>query len=260
MTEPTTRRPRIFVSHAGEDTEVAIELTSAFTRAGIFAWVDRQRLQIGDSLVQSIQEEIGLATHGVIVISEAFLDKPWPKDELRTIYAAYINGTKQLLPLWHGDPSAIKMRLDQQFPGVSDIWAENTSNVPRAVDAVLRKVTASPTGVPLYVPPYEASAYRFFTGMGELTNSEGRAVSVWEYVLMPDEHFPAIINGKSYSRKDLAAKIFEHGYKTAYFTPANWVGIEGVAKVARMLIANGVDADLLLDLEWPADAIRLATE
>ena len=43
-----------FISHAGEDKAIALELADALQAAGLKIWIDRQELRIGDSLREKI--------------------------------------------------------------------------------------------------------------------------------------------------------------------------------------------------------------
>lgn len=86
----------IFISHASEDTAaVAAPLTAALERAGLRVWLDRDQLRLGDSVAGSINDALARARFTVVVISPAFLRKPWPGRELNA-------SLDRLLPVLHG--------------------------------------------------------------------------------------------------------------------------------------------------------------
>jgi len=73
----TTVPPRVFVSHASEDTDrFVIEFCRRLRSSGIDAWLDHWELQPGDSLVDRIFEEgIGGANAFLVVLSKNSVDK-----------------------------------------------------------------------------------------------------------------------------------------------------------------------------------------
>jgi len=92
----------VFVSHASEDKEVFVdELVKELQVAGVKVWYDRFKLTIGDSLRQKIDEGLANSRYGVVVLSEAFFKKEWPKSELDGLVSRQnANGVKVILPVW----------------------------------------------------------------------------------------------------------------------------------------------------------------
>lgn len=92
----------VFISHASEDKETFVEpLAIALANVGLDVWYDKFTLELGDSLSHSIDEGLANCRYGVVVISPAFLKKPWTAYELAGLVTREIAGGKKILPVWH---------------------------------------------------------------------------------------------------------------------------------------------------------------
>lgn len=92
-----------FISHASEDKSEFVEpLARELIRLGVSTWYDRFSLTVGDSLSRSIDKGLSKSRYGILVISKAFISKPWPEYELRGLNAKEIGAEKVILPIWHG--------------------------------------------------------------------------------------------------------------------------------------------------------------
>lgn len=97
------RKYDCFISYASEDKEALVEpLAMGLRRLGLRVWFDRFAIKVGDSLSRSIDAGLTQARYGVLVISRAFLRKPWPEYELRGLVAREIGKEKVILPIWYG--------------------------------------------------------------------------------------------------------------------------------------------------------------
>ncbi|MGH0214371.1 TIR domain-containing protein [Sinorhizobium meliloti] len=93
----------VFISHASEDKETFVRpLAVALNALGVTVWYDEFSLRIGDSLSRSIDQGIARSRHGLVVVSGAFIQKPWPEYELRGLVTREITGVGSVLPIWHG--------------------------------------------------------------------------------------------------------------------------------------------------------------
>jgi hypothetical protein len=99
----TKKRWDVFISHASEDKETFVRpLTIALCQLGASVWYDEFTLQLGDSLSRSIDKGLANSVYGLVVLSNAFLQKPWPEYELRGLVSREISEDKVILPIWHG--------------------------------------------------------------------------------------------------------------------------------------------------------------
>lgn len=94
----------LFICHATEDKQaIAGPLAQGLKEFGKRVWFDDYELVMGDSLSGKINEGLRKSRFGVIVISQAFLDKGgWSKKEFEGLLALEANGRRRILPIWHG--------------------------------------------------------------------------------------------------------------------------------------------------------------
>lgn len=93
----------VFVSHASEDKEGFVRpLAVALNALGVSVWYDEFSLRPGDSISGSIDKGIAGSRHGLVIISRAFIEKPWPEYELRGLVTLEIAGSSAIVPIWHG--------------------------------------------------------------------------------------------------------------------------------------------------------------
>jgi hypothetical protein len=89
-----------FISHASEDKNEFVEpLVNALTSLGLEVWYDDHNMLVGDSLLRSIDEGILRSRNGIIVLSQAFFQKPWPRYELEGLHALQTAGRLRILPV-----------------------------------------------------------------------------------------------------------------------------------------------------------------
>lgn len=132
---PTPAKPwDIFISHASEDKASFVRpLAEALVNLGATVWYDEFSLRLGDSISRSIDKGLARSRFGVgvVIVSHAFLSKPWPEYELRGLVAREIGEDRVILPVWHGvercdvlafsPPLADKVALDTCQSSAEDI-------------------------------------------------------------------------------------------------------------------------------------------
>lgn len=126
----------VFICHASEDKDlVARPLAKSLRLAGVRVWYDEFSLRLGDSLSESIDAGLARSRFGVVIISKHFLEKPWPKRELRGLIARELDsGGRVLLPVWH---QISKNDLIAASPPLADVLAVSTSG---GLDRVTEKI------------------------------------------------------------------------------------------------------------------------
>ena len=137
------KRWDFFLSHTSDDKiEVARPLYEALTDMGYAVWYDEATLRVGDSLRERIDEGLSNSRFGILILSPAFFEKPWPKNELAGLFAIETNsGTNAILPIWHsidGD------ELVKFSPMLSDRVSTRTNIGIRAVADVVAEVAGIP--------------------------------------------------------------------------------------------------------------------
>ncbi len=93
----------IFISHASEDKDSLVRpLATVLERLSVRVWYDEFSLQLGDSLIASIDKGLQESRFGLVVLSKSFLGKNWTEYEFRSLMTRQIDGERVILPLWYG--------------------------------------------------------------------------------------------------------------------------------------------------------------
>jgi len=94
----------IFISHASEDKEGFVEpLARKLESRGLKIWYDDFQLSVGDSIPEEIDKGLSKSDYGIVVLSDAFFQKDWPKEELRSLIHMNIDKSyNSILPIWYG--------------------------------------------------------------------------------------------------------------------------------------------------------------
>jgi TIR domain len=114
-----------FISHASEDKDFVRELVSVLDKFGVRLWYDEFKLKLGDSLVASINKGLAHSPFGVLVLSAAFLGKPWPEYERRGITSRDVAEGGILIPVWRG---VTRAQVAELSPTLADRYAVDASS------------------------------------------------------------------------------------------------------------------------------------
>jgi hypothetical protein len=90
----------LFLSHASEDKDDLVRPLAKRLRTDFNVWYDEYELVLGDSLLQKINSGLTKCDYGVVVLSQHFFAKKWPKAELDGLFALETNERKVILPIW----------------------------------------------------------------------------------------------------------------------------------------------------------------
>lgn len=131
----------VFISHASPDKEAfVLPLAEALRAAGLRVWLDHWEIGLGDSISTSISDGLRLSRFGIVVLSEAFFSRTWPKKELGALFAKESTGAQHIIPLWY--------RIDH-----AQVW----ENAPLLAD---RMAARSEEGIPSIAQRVCRLAYR----------------------------------------------------------------------------------------------------
>lgn len=133
--ETISNRRDFFICHATEDKdEVARPIAEALVQAGHSVWFDEFELVPGDSLHKTIDQGLGDATVGVVILSQSFFSKDWPQREL----GGLVSQGKRLCPIWRG---MTQKQVAAYSPTLADVFAlKSTDGVAKIVEGLLRSL------------------------------------------------------------------------------------------------------------------------
>lgn len=131
----------VFISHASEDKKkVALPLSKSLEKAGIKVWLDFNELTIGDSLREKIDEGLAQSHFGIIIVSEEFLSKEWPKKELNGLFALEEGNQKVILPLWYNvDKKLIAGYSPILADRLASNWKDGLDQITNTISSVIFK-------------------------------------------------------------------------------------------------------------------------
>ena len=136
--KPRQHHYDVFVSYASEDLEtVARPIVAELWKIGIKQfWFDQTHIRFGDSIPRKIDEGLANALYYLPIISSAFLQKRWPRDE----FDASSMSNHSILPVW------VDLRSEQvgdYSPRLASIkalrWEDNPEEIAQHVAKVLMR-------------------------------------------------------------------------------------------------------------------------
>jgi hypothetical protein len=81
--------------------EIAGPLAEALNASGLKVWYVDYTLKVGDNLHESIGYGLVRARLGIVILSNHFLDKQWPHEDLNDLAIREVSGKKVIFPVWH---------------------------------------------------------------------------------------------------------------------------------------------------------------
>lgn len=125
---------KVFVSHRGQDSYAAEKLASELARDGHKVWLDVWQINIGDSIIERINDGLAEASYVVVCYSDAKDAAPWMNREWMAALARQLDGAGvRLLParLTGGVPPAIL--ADIKYADLVADWAVGVAALRRAL-------------------------------------------------------------------------------------------------------------------------------
>lgn len=124
----------VFISHRGTDQDAAERLARELRNRGHGVWLDAWEINIGDSIIERIENGLSGSSYLVLCYSDAGLTSPWMRREWMSTLARQLAGAQaRLLPvrLTGGSPPAILADLKY-----ADLVANWSAGVDALCDAV----------------------------------------------------------------------------------------------------------------------------
>jgi hypothetical protein len=125
--------PNVFISYRHSDAQEAEQLAKEIRDAGHQVWFDEWKIDVGDSIVELIDEGLEGTTYLVLCYSESGMS-PWVNREWMSVLARQLSscGVKVLpVLLTGGQPPAIL--ADIKYANLVKDWSKGVSDLLRAI-------------------------------------------------------------------------------------------------------------------------------
>jgi hypothetical protein len=124
----------VFISHRGEDINLAERLAVQLRQAGFEVWLDKWDISVGDSIIGKINAGLENARYLILCYSEAGVLSPWMSHEWMAALAQQLNGYEiRVLParLSGGKPPAIM--ADIKYADFVKDWNQGMAELLKAM-------------------------------------------------------------------------------------------------------------------------------
>jgi hypothetical protein len=91
---------KLFIAHAFEDKAPFVRPLALKLRKEFEIWFEEFSLNLGDNLAAKIGGGLRACDFGIVVLSQNFFEKNWPKAELDALFGLEERNHKLLLPVW----------------------------------------------------------------------------------------------------------------------------------------------------------------
>jgi hypothetical protein len=179
----------VFLSYAGEDIAIAREICVRLEASLLRVWFADEVLQVGSSLLDSVNAGLARSSAGIAILSEHYFRKEWPRYELDVLFNEHVANGKRIVPVWHGLTHA---RVRSQHEGLAEIVAASTDDpTERVVEKILRRLMPEFT-TRTERPCYTDAGFWFLQGRDELTlvhhdPSRCTTTTIYEWVAQAPE-------------------------------------------------------------------------
>ena len=133
----------VFISYSQHDRAFAKKLNRDLKSSGINTWIDYEKIDPGDSLIERIDHGLQSNAHVLIVISASYLTSSWAQWETNTAMSAALDGrSNAVIPIlledvWMDVPQSLRQKTFVDFRQHANVL-EYRSSMKRLL-AVLRR-------------------------------------------------------------------------------------------------------------------------
>lgn len=132
LTETPT--PKVFLSYAWEDKNLASQIACALQSNGIDTWWAEWCISAGDSLRQKIDEGLGDCTHFIVVLSPNSIVKPWVNLEIDAGLMLKLSSKAIFIPLRH------QLQAEQLPPLLRGMLSPAVDNLEQDINQLINDI------------------------------------------------------------------------------------------------------------------------
>lgn len=135
----------IFICHASEDKiTVARPLAACLSERGLSYWFDEAEITAGESITEKVNEGLRVSKFVVVILSRAFMIKPWPKKELSAVLNLEAKSDREIIiPILVGTQTEVDVIIEE-FPLLNDklflLWDGDANRVANAIQRTVLKL------------------------------------------------------------------------------------------------------------------------
>lgn len=124
----------VFISHRGVDQDAAERLATELRNRGHVVWLDTWQINVGDSIVERVNEGLSDSSYLVLCYSGAGSTSSWMSREWMSTLARQLNGAQvRLLPVRLTGDAPPAILADLKY---ADLVADWSSGVDALCDVV----------------------------------------------------------------------------------------------------------------------------
>lgn len=125
---------KVFISYRNADSVSAVRLAQDIKDAGHSVWIGDWDVQVGDSIIQFMNDGLSGAVYVVVCYSDDGILSPWMGREWKSALAQQLNGKPvKILPvrLTGGEPPAIL--ADMKYVDLVQDWSSGVGALLRVI-------------------------------------------------------------------------------------------------------------------------------
>jgi len=127
-------KPVVFLSHSSEDKPFVRQLAADLTAAGVDVWLDEQRIKVGDSIPEKINQGLASSDFFALVVSENSVRSEWVKKELNNALISEVQRRKvHILPLKIDQSEIPSVIRDKKYTDFSKSYRAGLLEIIRTV-------------------------------------------------------------------------------------------------------------------------------
>jgi hypothetical protein len=92
-------KPKIFISYNHSDSAFVDSLAEDLKATGMDIWIDKLKVQVGDSIIQRVNEGLHESDFLIVVLSKSSIKSRWVQEELNAATLRNIESTRQAFVL-----------------------------------------------------------------------------------------------------------------------------------------------------------------
>ena len=124
----------VFISHRGVDAREAERLADEIRTAGHEVWLDKWKIDLGDSIIERMNEGLESAAYVVVCYSSAGITSPWMSREWMSALARQLNGyAVKVLPVLLTGRTPPALLADLKYADLATDWSQGITELMRAI-------------------------------------------------------------------------------------------------------------------------------